>query len=96
MNIFRLENCLLRAFFYAVAAADTFWAVGIFPHFDVHLADPLALPAFGTGIFFYLIAVQCNWVKCTVGCSQRADIFAERSVEPDGKYNCYEKQNYFP
>ena len=40
-----------------VTAADTFQAVGLLPHLDIHLACRPALPALDTIVFFYPVSI---------------------------------------
>lgn len=66
----------------AVPAADTFQAVGLLPHLDIHLARLVALAALDTVVFFYPVTVQRNRVKETVDRSEGAEILAEGAVYP--------------
>lgn len=66
----------------AVPAADTFQAVGLLPHLDIHPARLVALAALDTVVFFYPVSVQRDRVKETVDRSEGAEILAERTVHP--------------
>lgn len=65
-----------------VATADTFRAVGLLPHLDIHLACLPALPALDTVVFFYLVSVQRDRVKKTVDRAEGTEILAEGAVHP--------------
>ena len=71
---------MMRAGSFTVTAADTFGAVGSFGHINTHFANTFADSAMRAFFFVYLIAVKRYTVEEGIDSSERAYIFAERTI----------------
>ena len=73
-------------------AADTLGMIWCFRHVYIHLADLGAFPAGNAFMLVYLHLKEGDPVEQRIECPQRAEPFAERTVEYDTQYN-HRQQN---
>jgi len=79
-----------------VAAADTFHAVGILPHLNIHLAGSLTGIAVRTFSLIDAEAVKGDGIEQTVDRTEGTEVFAKRPVQEDGKDDQNDEDQTFP
>ena len=89
-------QCFFRTGADAVAAADTLHAVRLFAGIDIHLAGLCAGTAVNTRTLIEAHADEGETVEESIECSQRAEVFAERAVHDEPRYDDDAEYDKFP